>query len=137
MPCVPQRPTCNVFIDEVSMIACHELYSISARLAQITGMHDVPFGGMNIILAGDFAQLSPVMGSPLYDGNVERYMNSRMSVRSQETAIGKVLWHQITTVVRKAEDCPRKHAIHSLHSGRYCLSSHFDRRKKCDVSLSE
>ena len=42
------------------MIACHELYSISARLAQITGMHDAPFGGMNVVLAGDFAQLSPV-----------------------------------------------------------------------------
>jgi hypothetical protein len=88
-----------IFIDEVSMIACHELYSISARLAQITGMHDAPFGGMNIILAGDFAQLSPVFGSPLYDGKVERYVNSRMSVREQETIIGKVLWHQITTVV--------------------------------------
>jgi hypothetical protein len=88
-----------VFIDEVSMIACHELYSISARLAQITSMHDAPFGGMNIILAGDFAQLSPVFGSPLYDGTVERYVNSRMSVREQETIIGKVLWHQITTVV--------------------------------------
>ncbi len=81
------------------MISCHELYLISARLAQITGIHDAPFGGMNVVLAGDFAQLSPVMGSLLYDGNVERYVNSRMSVRNQETVIGKVLWHQITTVV--------------------------------------
>ena len=97
-----------IFIDELSMIACHELYSISARLAQITGMHDVPFGGMNVILAGDFAQLSPVMGSPLYDGNVERYVNSRMSVRNQETVIGKVLWHQITTVVILVQNMRQK-----------------------------
>ena len=69
-----------VFIDEVSMIACHELYSISARLAQITSMHDAPFGGMNVILAGDFAQLPPVFGSSLYDGNIEKYVNARMSV---------------------------------------------------------
>jgi hypothetical protein len=88
-----------LFIDEISMIACHELYSISARLAQITGMHDVPFGGMNIVLAGDFAQLAPVFGAPLYDGHVHRFVDSKMSVRSQETVIGKVLWHQITTVV--------------------------------------
>jgi ATP-dependent DNA helicase PIF1 len=80
-----------IFIDEVSMIACHELYSISARLAQITGMHDAPFGGMNIILAGDFAQLSPVFGSSLYDGHVEKYVNARMSVRDQEATIGKIL----------------------------------------------
>jgi len=80
-----------IFIDEVSMIACHELYSISARLAQVTGMHDAPFSGMNVVLAGDFAQLSPVFGSLLYNGNVERYVNSRMSVRNQEMVIGKVL----------------------------------------------
>jgi hypothetical protein len=97
-----------IFIDEVSMIACHELYSISARLAQITGMHDVPFGGMNIVFAGDFAQLPPVFGSPLFDGLVERYVNSRMSVRNQETVIGKVLWHQITTVVILVENMRQK-----------------------------
>jgi len=97
-----------IFIDEVSMIACHELYSISARLAQITGMHDAPFGGMNVVLAGDFAQLSPVFGSPLYDGNVEKYVNSRMSVRNQETVIGKVLWHQITTAVILTQNMRQK-----------------------------
>jgi hypothetical protein len=62
------------------MIACHELYSISARLALITWMHDVPFSGVNIILAGDFAQLSPVFGAPLFDSLVERFVNFRMSV---------------------------------------------------------
>jgi len=97
-----------IFIDEISMIACHELYSISARLAQITGKHDAPFGGMNFVLAGDFGQLPPVFGSPLFDGQVERYVNSRMSVRSQETVIGKVLWHQITTVVMLVENMRQK-----------------------------
>ena len=97
-----------VFIDEISMIACYELYAISARLAQISGMHDVPFGGMNVILVGDFAQLSPVFGSPLYDGNVARYVNTKMSVREQETVIGKVLWHQITTTVILVQNMRQK-----------------------------
>jgi hypothetical protein len=88
-----------VFVDEVSMIACHELYSISARLSQITGTHDAAFGGINIILAGNFAQLPPVFGCPLYDGSMAKFVNARMSVRDQETVIGKLLWHQITTVV--------------------------------------
>jgi hypothetical protein len=81
------------------MISCHELYSISARLAQISGTHDTAFGSMNVILAGDFAQLPPVFGSSLYDGNVEKFINARMSMRDQETVIGKILWHQITTVM--------------------------------------
>ena len=88
-----------IFVDEVSMIACHELYKISARLAQIANVHDVPFGGFNVIFAGDFAQLPPVFGSALYDQSMERHLDSHMSVRTQETVIGKILWHQITTVV--------------------------------------
>jgi hypothetical protein len=63
---------------------------------------------MNIVLAGDFGQLPPVFGSPLFDRQVERYVNSRMSVQSQETVIGKVLWHQITTVVILVENMRQK-----------------------------
>ena len=44
-----------IFIDEISMIACHELYAISAQLSKVTNEIDKPFGGKNIILAGDFA----------------------------------------------------------------------------------
>lgn len=97
-----------IFVDEISMIACHELYSISARLAQITGVHDAPFGGMNVILAGDFAQLPPVFGSNLYDGKIENFVNARMSIRDQETVIGKLLWHQITTVVILTQNMRQK-----------------------------
>ena len=97
-----------IFIDEVSMVACHELYSISARLAQITGVHDVAFGGVNVIFAGDFAQLPPVMGKSLYDGTVEKFVDSKMSVRAQETVIGKILWHQITTVIILKENMRQK-----------------------------
>ncbi len=40
-----------IFIDEVSMISCHDLYKISARLAQLTNERDQAFGGMNMIFA--------------------------------------------------------------------------------------
>ena len=88
-----------IFVDEVSMIACHELFKISARLAQIANVHNAPFGGFNVIFAGDFTQLPPVFGSALYDQSMERYLDSHMTVCTQETVIGKILWHQITTVV--------------------------------------
>jgi len=88
-----------VFVDEVSMISCSDLYTISTRLAQVTGVHDVPFGGKNVIVASDFAQLAPVFGSPLYDGLVEKYLDVGMSAKKEQSVIGKMIWHQFTTVV--------------------------------------
>ncbi|KAF8816483.1 hypothetical protein BYT27DRAFT_7077228 [Phlegmacium glaucopus] len=81
------------------MIACHELYKISSQLSKVTNECDKPLGGKNIILAGDFAQLPPTHGSPLYSNIVPKTQNYTMSKRDQESTIGKILWHQITTVV--------------------------------------
>ena len=88
-----------IFLDEISMVACHELYQISASLAKARNMTETPFGGLNMIFAGDFAQLKPVFGSPLYSHTVGTSVDASMSVRSQQSAIGKALWHQVTTVV--------------------------------------
>ncbi|KAJ7431708.1 hypothetical protein B0H11DRAFT_2261533 [Mycena galericulata] len=48
------------------MVSCASLYEISAKLAHALQLPDQPFGGMNMIFAGDFAQLPPVMAQPLY-----------------------------------------------------------------------
>lgn len=52
-----------------------------------------------MIFAGDFAQLPPVIGhehASLYSRTVGK---NTTSLRDQEAAIGKALWHQVTTVV--------------------------------------
>ena len=52
---------------------------------------------LNIIFAGDFAQLpTPMKSSPLYS-DLSNHKSS--SYIDQETCIGKTLWHQATTVV--------------------------------------
>ena len=57
-----------LIIDEKSMIGLPQLYYIDSRLRQIFPAHsDTPFGGLNIIMCGDFYQLPPVGMSPLYD----------------------------------------------------------------------
>ena len=89
----------HIFIDEVSMIACHELYTISSRLSQATNIHDKPFGGLNIILAGDFAQLDPAKGAALYSGSVSMINWARQKPREQMNTTGKLIWHQFTVVV--------------------------------------
>jgi hypothetical protein len=88
-----------IFFDEVSMLACHELYTISSQLAKALNEYSTPFGGMNMIFAGDFAQLAPVGGKSLYSNAVTTQLTAGLSLRDQEAAIGKALWHQITTVV--------------------------------------
>jgi hypothetical protein len=89
-----------IFLDEVSMISCHDLYKISAQAAKAHGVYDEPFGGINFIFAGDFAQLPPAeSGAPLYSGSIGTQLDSGQSLECQESAIGKALWDQITTVV--------------------------------------
>jgi hypothetical protein len=46
------------------------MYKISAQLSKALGVFDIPFGGMNIVFAGDFAQLPPVGGASLYSSTV-------------------------------------------------------------------
>jgi hypothetical protein len=75
------------------------------KLGDDTG---VPYGGINMIFSGDFAQLSPVFGSALYSGTVSTQLMSHMMVQGQKAAIGKALWHQVTTVVTLRENMRQK-----------------------------
>jgi hypothetical protein len=88
-----------VFLDEVSMLSARDMYKISHQLSCVLNIYDKPFGGMNIVFAGDFAQLPPAIGGEnisLYS----RFIGARASdKKSQEESIGKALWHQVTTVV--------------------------------------
>lgn len=98
-----------MFLDEVSMLSCCDMYLISTRLARVMNNLDAPFGGLNFIFAGDFAQLPPVIShehASLYSCSVGM---KPTSLRDQEAAIGKALWHQITTVVIRI--CISKHNL--------------------------
>ena len=55
-----------LFIDEVSMISCRFLCKISEALSLAKG-DSRAFGGVNVIFAGDFAQLPPINESCLFD----------------------------------------------------------------------
>lgn len=79
-----------IFLDEASMLSCRELSLIANRLCHILADLDTPFGGMNMILAGDFAQLPPVAGGEaqsLYSQSVG--MRSGTSNTVQSAALGK------------------------------------------------
>jgi hypothetical protein len=97
-----------IFLDEVSMVSCDNNYKISAQLAKALNEFDLPHGGINMIFSGDLAQLSPVFGSALYSGTVGTQLMSHMTVQGQKAAIGKALWHQVTTVIILGENVRQK-----------------------------
>ncbi|KAJ6467368.1 hypothetical protein C8R45DRAFT_838634, partial [Mycena sanguinolenta] len=76
------------------MVSCQALYGISSKLALALGENNEPFGGMNMVFAGDFGQLPPVNATPLFSGNHEPgpLKRSRMHLADQKAAIGKIIW---------------------------------------------
>lgn len=85
-----------LLIDEVSMISCDFLVTISDSLSEAKG-NSRPFGGINIIFAGDFAQLPPILQSRLY-GSVQGE-HSVGTKKKEKKLIGRLLWLTIDTVV--------------------------------------
>ena len=81
------------------MLSAHDLYRINAQLVNIFGVNDTLFGGLNMVFSGDFAQLPTALGGEhvlLYSRSIRVIASDR---KSQEEAIGKALWHKITTIV--------------------------------------
>lgn len=85
-------------VDEISMIGCDMLYRIHRALVAAKG-RDLPFGGVNMIFAGDFAQLPPVGQTRLYTSVA--YMSKRRNSKPEDqfNLLGKVLWLNVNRVV--------------------------------------
>jgi hypothetical protein len=52
-------------LDEVSLLSLEDLWEINRRLCHAKGVMDKPFGGMHVILAGDFYQMKCISGTPI------------------------------------------------------------------------
>lgn len=92
-------------IDEISMISAGFLYQVSTRLQQAKGdadgPHPLPFGGINVVFTGDFAQLKPVKGEAVYAYNSSRRTSFRdaTSQPAMTSLSGGWLWRQLNAVV--------------------------------------
>ena len=87
-----------LFIDEVSMIGCEFLHNISRALTEAKG-GTTAFGGVNVIFAGDFAQLPPIGDVRLYKSIDTSNISSATTNRAQAKVLGKLLWLSVETVV--------------------------------------
>ena len=58
-----------IVLDECSMLGCRKLIELDTVLQKVKN-NSAPFGGLDIILVGDFAQLPPVKQDPILDAMV-------------------------------------------------------------------
>jgi len=113
-----------VFLDEVSMLDCSNMYTISSQMSMacvlkirhLVGKHD---------LCGDFAQLPPPAEPITSTVKLWRQFCTRHIVtKTKKWSIGKSLWHQVTVVVilskheaeiQTPEDAKFRTALENMH----------------------
>jgi hypothetical protein len=90
-----------LIIDEISMVGLRLL----ARLNEVLTLSkrtppELPFGGINVILLGDYIQYMPVLDKPLY-ANLERGPSTRSPTEIDvQYGVGRSLVLQINTVTK-------------------------------------
>ncbi|KAE8231451.1 hypothetical protein CF326_g3538 [Tilletia indica] len=89
-----------LFFDEVSMTSCEVFGEIDQALRIATQRLDVPFGGMNVIFAGDLCQLPPVGAAPLY---TKQSRTSQSADTRTKIGLGRLSWLYIDEVVEFTE----------------------------------
>jgi hypothetical protein len=132
-----------LFIDEVSMIGCELLYKISSAMTEAKG-NTCAFGGVNIIFAGDFAQLPPIGDVRLYKDMDTSKANSGATNRAQAKVLGKLLWLSVETVVvlqvpmrqTGSENAPFVDLLGRLRNG-VCTSADYDLLKSRTLHVSK
>ncbi|CAF1559154.1 unnamed protein product, partial [Adineta ricciae] len=93
-----------LIIDEISMVGLRLLAQLNELLTSgKRAPPEVPFGGINIILLGDYIQYMPVLDKPLYS-NLERGSSSRLSTETDiQYGVGRSLVLQINTVTKLSQ----------------------------------
>ncbi|KAJ6548904.1 hypothetical protein B0H19DRAFT_952760, partial [Mycena capillaripes] len=109
------------------MVSCNDFQLLATQAAKARNIHDDSFGSLSMVVAGDFAQLPPMTGPSLYSGKVTLQVSDAMDQRNQNAVLGRILWHQFTTVVmlrqnmrqkkQSADDSKLRHTLENMRYG--------------------
>ena len=55
-----------VIVDEISFASSSDIFNLNDKLTQLKELAGQKYGGLHVIFTGDFSQLEPVNGTPLY-----------------------------------------------------------------------
>ena len=95
-----------IIIDEVSMMGCSKFKELDALLKKAKNC-DLPFGGLDILLCGDFAQLPAVKQTSLHDALVQStqtYIAPDDHVMAAATLLAKFRKFELITL-KRSKDC--------------------------------
>lgn len=108
-------------VDEISMMSADMLEKVDTIMRLIRAAPDVPFGGVQMVLMGDFCQLAPVDGDYCFKGRLWK------EVVPQENI---VVLHQL---MRQLHDAVFQEVLSTLRQGR-CPPSCLARLVECHPS---
>lgn len=86
-----------IIVDEFSMITPAMFDLLERRLRALKCRLDTPFGGVHIVLCGDFYQLPPVASVPIY--RIPSEADNKKDSRALASSRGRDWWRSILTDV--------------------------------------
>jgi ATP-dependent DNA helicase PIF1 len=123
------KTTDILVIDEVSMMS-KKMFDIIDDIARIVrGKKDLPFGGMQVILSGDFYQLPPVG----YNDDPDSIAFCFESNRWNECISKKV---ELTTIYRQRDSCYKK-ILNQIRIGKITKSTIDILTKRVNIKIIE
>lgn len=110
--------TKTLLIDEASMLRKDKLMCIDARLRSAKKEWDKPFGGVQLILVGDFCQFGPVLGNQEKEKYHSEFGRGVHLFESDSYKNAKFVPYVLTEYVRQKGDIQYRRAMQSLRLGR-------------------
>ena len=95
----------TLIIDEVSMVSA-SLFSFISDMFSVIKQQTIAFGGVNVILVGDLAQLPPVSGSPVYRSS-EWKLFYPLFLRNPQRQNHDSQYYQVLQEIRLGQITPR------------------------------
>lgn len=105
----------HLIVDEVSMVRCDTLDYIDRLLQHVKGRKE-PFGGVQVILVGDYYQLPPVARNSDKIALFENGYESQFSFDAKSFKDGNFIPLQLTKVLRQ-KDAKFIKVLHAARSG--------------------
>ena len=101
-------------IDEKSFLGAKMFSIISQRMQQIFCQGETPFGGISVLMMGDFAQLSPVSDTPLYSTRKQANIHVMAGLHLFQGFTHTII---LTQLQRQATDVEFKELLHQYVTG--------------------